>query len=153
VIRLFSHFTAAALIGTVTSSPAQSVYRCGPDGRTYSQQPCRDGRSVDVDDSRTADQQAQAQRAAQRDAQLGQAMQQDRQAVEAAAARRQASGIHSLRLPAPAQSVTGSATKGKAKRKAGKPRVSDEDGAVFVQGAVPKAKAKKSSKAGAAEAH
>ena len=43
------------LLGAAQSA-AQTVYRCGPGGREYSQAPCPAGREVDVSDSRSADQ-------------------------------------------------------------------------------------------------
>jgi len=39
----------------------QKVYRCGPDGRTYRQSPCADGKPVDASDPRPAEQRVAAQ--------------------------------------------------------------------------------------------
>jgi hypothetical protein len=78
---------AASLCAFVCASPAQSVYRCGADGRTYSQEPCEAGRLIDVADGRSAQQAAQTRQAAQRDAQLAQALQREREAAERQAAR------------------------------------------------------------------
>jgi hypothetical protein len=44
------------------------VYRCGPDGRSYSQEPCPGGHAIDVADNRSAQQTAQSRQAVQRDA-------------------------------------------------------------------------------------
>ncbi len=35
------------------ASQAQTVWRCGPDGRTYSAEPCANGAAVDVSDPRS----------------------------------------------------------------------------------------------------
>jgi hypothetical protein len=71
----------AALIGT--SVQAQTVYRCGLDGRSYSQTPCAQGRSVEVNDERSAQQRREAIEVAERDRALGDSLQQDRLAREA----------------------------------------------------------------------
>ena len=44
----------ALTAGLVSGAGAQTVWRCGPDGRSYQQQPCDAGRSVDVSDPRSA---------------------------------------------------------------------------------------------------
>lgn len=61
---------AAAALGLSGGSPAQAdtVYRCGPDRNLYSQQPCADGRTIEVDDHRNAEQIKQGRAAAQRHA-------------------------------------------------------------------------------------
>jgi hypothetical protein len=59
---------------------AQTVWRC-PDG--YRQQPCADGRAVNVGDERTPAQQSQAQAATRRDAKLAAEMQRERLQQEA----------------------------------------------------------------------
>lgn len=49
---------AASIIGA--GAQAQQVYRCGPDGRTYQQAPCNDGKPIDASDARTPEQRAAA---------------------------------------------------------------------------------------------
>jgi hypothetical protein len=49
------------------AAPPQTVYRCGPEGRVYSQTPCSDGRPVTTDNSRSASQQNAAKEVAARD--------------------------------------------------------------------------------------
>ena len=53
--------TALAALGLAASAshaaPPQTVYRCGPEGRVYSQTPCADGKPVTIDDPRSASQQ------------------------------------------------------------------------------------------------
>jgi hypothetical protein len=71
----------------------ERVYRCGADGRSYSQKPCAAGRSVDVDDPRSPQQVAQARQAALHDAQLAEALARDRQRRERDSVQRLAAGI------------------------------------------------------------
>jgi len=61
-----------------SSVQAQTVYRCGPDGRIYSQSPCPQGRAVDVSDERSATQRAAAQARAHNDQVLGDALERER---------------------------------------------------------------------------
>lgn len=42
------------------AAAAQTVYRCGPAGNVYTQQPCADGRAIDVADPRSPAQAAEA---------------------------------------------------------------------------------------------
>ena len=59
---------ALLLCLTGAAAQAQTVYRCGADGKTYSQQPCPGGKAVDASDARDAGQRRQSQDAAARDA-------------------------------------------------------------------------------------
>lgn len=61
---------------------AQAVYRCGPEGRSYSQTPCADGRALDAADPRTADQRRQSQAAIATDQRLATALERERLAQE-----------------------------------------------------------------------
>ena len=63
------------------------VYRCGIDGRSYSQDPCSGGRSVEVADPRSAQQAAQARQAVQRDLRQAQELERARVQAERTAAR------------------------------------------------------------------
>ena len=66
------------LLGIGSSLQAQTVYRCGPDGRVYSQSPCPQGRAVDVSDERSAEQRAAAQAQARDDQMRGDALERER---------------------------------------------------------------------------
>jgi len=89
-----------ALAGTAAAAaPPQTVYRCGPDGRVYSQTPCADGRAVTTEDSRSASQQKAAGDVATREAQQAQKLADERRRREAAAKNQQAAGI---KMPATA---------------------------------------------------
>lgn len=88
---------AACLLGlsTLGAAPPQTVYRCGPDGRVYSQTPCIDGRPVTTEDSRSASQQKSAKDVAARDAQQAQQLAEERKQREASAKGQAAAGIKS----------------------------------------------------------
>ena len=88
-----------------TSASAATVYRCGPDGRSYSDTPCAEGRAVAVDDARSADQVAEARRIAALDRGLAERWTAERQRCEAADAPRHAApGALTLRPPTPSAS-------------------------------------------------
>ena len=61
---------------------AQTVYRCGPEGREYSQTPCPQGKAVDVSDERSASQRAAAQVVAREEQARGNELEQARLARE-----------------------------------------------------------------------
>lgn len=73
------------LLLAITCAPvdAQTVYRCGPEGRSYSQTPCAQGRMVEVDDARSRQQRREALDVAERDRALADSLAQDRLAREA----------------------------------------------------------------------
>lgn len=77
--------TALLLIAAAAAQAQAPVYRCGPEGREYSSTPCPGGRTVAVDDARSAEQQRQASEAAQREARLAQQLEAERRQREAAA--------------------------------------------------------------------
>lgn len=66
----------ATFIGSLAQ--AQPVYRCGPDGRSYSQTPCAQGRTVEVNDERSAQQRREAIEVAERDRALADSLEQER---------------------------------------------------------------------------
>lgn len=88
----------AVLAATLAPVHAQvTVYRCGPDGREYSDTPCRQGRAIDVADPRTDEERSAAREVAARDARLAARLRQERQKrqeAEAQAARHGAAGLH-----------------------------------------------------------
>jgi hypothetical protein len=77
---------AGFLLAGSTGAAAQTVYRCGADGRTYQTTPCNGGRTVDVDDPRSDEQRRAAREATASDARLAAQLERDRHAREAAAA-------------------------------------------------------------------
>ncbi len=76
---------------TGASAASQKVFRCGPDGRIYSQTPCKDGYAVDAADKRSAEPRKAAEDAVKREEKLADKMARERQAKEAAAAKPAAS--------------------------------------------------------------
>jgi len=76
-------FLLVALLAA--AAQAQMVYRCGPQGREYSDQPCKQARPVDVGPAPTAAQRAQAQRAADGEARRAEALRRERHARERSA--------------------------------------------------------------------
>lgn len=88
VRALQSAALGAALSGTaLAQGPATSdtVYRCGPDGGSYSVRPCADGRAVSVDDVRTGEQIAQGREVARRERALADKLTAERLATESRA--------------------------------------------------------------------
>lgn len=75
---LFSMLIVVAGAADATSNGP--VYRCG---NSYSQSPCANGRALDVDDTRSAQQHAQAVRVAAEERRLADRMERDRLAAEA----------------------------------------------------------------------
>jgi hypothetical protein len=86
----------------VAAAPPQTVYRCGPDGRIYSQTPCSDGRPLTVDDPRTPGQRQEATDVARREAKAAQQLADERRQREAAARGQPAIGIKPEPPAAPA---------------------------------------------------
>ena len=72
-----------ALAFTGHAVHAQAVYRCGPDGRSYSQTPCAQGRAVEVSDERSPQQRRDALDVTERDRALAESLEHDRLAREA----------------------------------------------------------------------
>jgi len=107
---------AIVLLAASSASMAETVYRCGPGGREYAQSPCPGGQAVTVEDTRTPEQQQQAQDAALRQAQLGEQLTGERMAREAAASRQRAAGITAKPSSAAAPSRPASAPHHKHKK-------------------------------------
>lgn len=74
---------ALCLFAVAPLVAGQTVYRCGADGRSYSQQPCPEGRALDVDDPRTPAQRAQAADTVRRDARTAESLARERRRGEA----------------------------------------------------------------------
>lgn len=98
---------------------AQTVYRCGADGRSYSQQPCPEGRTVAVDDRRGADARREGEAAATRQARAAELLAQERRRREAERPRAASLGQSASGDPsfAPAAPGTKSASSKAASRK------------------------------------
>jgi hypothetical protein len=104
----------------ISSVSAQTVYRCGADGRTYSDSPCpagTAGKALEVADKRSAADVANANSVVQRDQALADRMRNEREHNEARAlaANRNAAGIK----PAPAPQAAKKDAERHAKKKRG----------------------------------
>jgi hypothetical protein len=87
-------FTAVMLCALCGAAGAQTVYRCGPDGREYSHSPCAGAAIVETGDARNDRQRREAAEIAERDSKLAERLQRERHSSEAAAARQPAAGFH-----------------------------------------------------------
>ena len=77
--EMFKATIVIAACAISTWANAQNAYRCG---NTYSQTPCPNGKTLDVTDSRTADQKRQTDAASAGSAKAGDAMEKARLAQE-----------------------------------------------------------------------
>jgi len=123
---------AAVIVLLASGSPAQTVYRCGPDRNVYSQTPCADGTSINAEDRRTAQQRSEAEAAARKEAGIGTQMERERLAREAAAHAPTAIGLNQVKPVAHAASAPKAS-----KRKSSKPK-KNGDLTVIVPAAKPK---------------
>jgi hypothetical protein len=80
---------SALLLALAGTASAQTIYRCGADGRDYRQTPCPGGQAVDVADPRSEPQRQAAEQLSQREAALGQQLRQERQDEERRATARE----------------------------------------------------------------
>lgn len=81
-LLLWLLIAGSGLVFAPRAAAQQEVWRCGPEGRSYGEQPCADGRRVDVADPRDEAQRAQAQAVAERAARLAQQLVQQRRQRE-----------------------------------------------------------------------
>ena len=86
---------AFALLCTLVSGVAAAgpIYRCGPDGRVFSQTPCAGGTLVETNAPPSAERQAEAQRVAEQDRRLADDMERTRLAEEAARTPKRAAAL------------------------------------------------------------
>lgn len=78
--------TLLAVLPVLALSPVRAqtvVYRCGPEGRSYSQQPCRDGVAMTLGAGPDAQALREARALAEREARLAQRLVDERLALEA----------------------------------------------------------------------
>lgn len=86
---------------------AQTIWRCGPDGRSYSATPCAEGRSLEALQPRPVDDLAEAQNRAARERRDADAMTKERLAQEA---RQRGSGLAAIAPPAAVKPVASAAS-------------------------------------------
>ena len=111
-----------AVLGLAAATQAQTVWRCGADGRSYSDSPCPEGRPVGMADARSEAQVAQAQQVLARDRQLARQLVAERQQREREALARGPglAGIGATAAVTPER--PSKATNPKPRRQATKPR-------------------------------
>lgn len=101
VHAVLTSLMSALVLAGADAAAQTTVYRCGPDGRTYSQAPCPAGRELDVSDPRSEAQQREAREAAAVEARLAQDLRAERREREREAAAR-GTGLAGIRkAPAP----------------------------------------------------
>jgi hypothetical protein len=104
--------TCLAAAACANATAQHTVYSCGPDARTYSQQPCAQGLALDVADPRTPEQQREARTVAALDARLAAALSQERRERERATTQQGAAHLGPVRgIPAAATSASTKATR------------------------------------------
>ena len=115
-MKLFALTAAALLLSAAQGAAAQTVYRCGPDGRIYQQTPCAEGKAVDASDARTAEQRQAAQAVARSEAKIAARLDADTNVAPPAKAAKSASA------PAAKDKPT-SRTKAESKKTESKPLI------------------------------
>jgi len=105
------------LLMVAAAAQSQTVWRCGPDGRSYSDTPCRDGRALEVVEARPAADLSSARDTARRESALAAQLVRERQQAEASA-RPGLAGIHGSLL---APQVGAASSPKKSSRAKGKP--------------------------------
>lgn len=91
-----------AALPLLAAAQSQTVWRCGPEGRSYSSTPCAEGRALELaDTARPAEDLAAAKDMAARERRLAEQMRHDRLQAEARAAHQGAAGIGAAKRAAP----------------------------------------------------
>ena len=91
------------LLAAALPSSAQTVWRCGADGKTYSNVPCPEGKALEATEPRPAADTAAAQQAAQREKALAERLAREREQKESKLGLA-AAGIRSGKEASPAAS-------------------------------------------------
>ena len=110
------------LAAMASQADAAGIYRCGADGRTYSQTPCADGRLVDAADPRSDAERAEAKRVAARERNTAADLERERRARELVGEKSAAAGFD--HRPAAQQAAASAA---KPKRRADKDKAANKD--------------------------
>ncbi len=112
-----------ACLVTAASAGAQTVWRCGPDGRDYRDAPCDQGRTVAVADERSLAERDAARQVAAQDRALAQRLERERFAHQREQ-RAAGSGLAGFRTTPP---LSAAAEKKPKARKAGPRRPAEPD--------------------------
>jgi hypothetical protein len=106
VNRLLLAVSASLACAGAAVAAGPTIYRCGPEGREYSQLPCKDGQVVEASDPRSAAQRREAREVADSQARLARQLEVERRQREAAAAPEEPAGVK----PAPVRSTAPAAS-------------------------------------------
>ncbi len=104
------------LLAAATAS-AQTVWRCGTDGRSYSAIPCAEGRAINVSDSRSLEEVRAAEAVHERERRLAQSLAQQRALRESETQAQLGTGMAALGPLAPLAAAPKLMPKSKAKLK------------------------------------
>ena len=116
--------------GAVAAGP---IYRCGPDGRVFSQAPCARGTRVETKAPPSAERQAEAQRVAEQDRRLANDMERARLAEEAARKPRKAAALTQPKREADKRDSDEHARKPRLHRKSTKKKPQKESGTLVLR--------------------
>jgi hypothetical protein len=131
------------LFSTTVACAQATVYRCGPDGKTYSQEPCKGGKKIDASDTRTEAQRADSLATTAADKKRADALERERNAREAAQKPLTASGFNSRPAAAAASNTAAAEDKGKRHKKRVKKVAGDKPKKAGTKAAAKARKAKK----------
>ncbi len=134
MIRALLAFTVlCSLAGGVAA--AGPIYRCGPDGRVFSQTPCAGGTLVETNAPPSAQRQAEAQRVAEQDRRLADDMERTRLAEEAARTPKRAAALTQPKRAAKTRGAGSEehAHKPRLHRKSTKKKPQKESGAIVLR--------------------
>ncbi len=120
------HAAIAVLLlsGLASAYAAAPIYRCGADGRTYSQAPCEGGRLIDAADPRSEAERVEARRVVAREHKAANELERERRAREAAQEPAQATGFNGR--PASAEAAP-TRPRAKPKHRSAKAKSASED--------------------------
>ena len=121
------HATVALLLlsGLASAFAAAPIYRCGADGRTYSQAPCEGGRLIDAADPRSEAERVEARGVVAREHKAANDLERERRAREAAQVPAQATGFNGR--PASAEAAAPLHPRAKPRHRGAKPKPGSED--------------------------
>jgi hypothetical protein len=111
--------------GLASAFAAAPIYRCGADGRTYSQAPCEGGRLIDAADPRSEAERVEARRVVARERKAANDLERERRAREAAQEPAQATGFNGR--PAGAEAAAPAHPRVKAKHRSAKAKRGGDD--------------------------
>jgi len=116
---------AIALFGALPLlAQAQQVWRCGPEGRSYSSVPCAEGRPLEVPEARPAADLSAARAQAARDVRLAETLRKERLATEAT---QRGSGITGIGPGATLKPASTAPTRQRPKKKRSSPAAEATD--------------------------